>query len=57
MMEDMQGDTLVDMVAQLRVDKESDHVVWNDEVVLQQYQTLSLNSSRNNLQGSVAMGC
>ena len=47
MMEDMQGDTLVDMVAQLRVDKESDHVVWNDEVVLQQYQTLSLNSSRN----------
>ena len=45
MMEDMQN-FLVDLVAQLTVDKESDHVVWNDELVFQRYEGLSLDSCR-----------
>jgi hypothetical protein len=44
----MQTDTRLDLVAQLRVDKVSDHVAWKDKVVLQQYQTLSVNPKGTN---------
>ena len=33
---------LIDLVAQLTGDKESDHVVWNDEVVFQRYEVVSM---------------
>lgn len=39
MTEDVQKDLLTDLVAQLTVDKESEHVEWNDNAIFQEYRS------------------
>jgi hypothetical protein len=47
MMEDVQNDSLVDIFAQVAIDKEYDHIVWNGDEVCRHYRALALNNDRD----------